>query len=813
MNLLLAQLIRSERIEERLELARWSSGNALLVGAVLTAAGVYAIYWLYRREARGQVSRAMRWTMIACRILLLLTLGLIGLEPVLVKYIHRRLEGTTLVLVDSSASMSLSDPYRYPEDRERVRRFLGPKENPEGRFARSDLAARMLDQKRNEFLTNLARRNSVKVFSFSDAPSLLAQWNESGAASSNSGVTLPPPTGISTDIGLAVRGAISASEGGPIAGVVVLSDGEFDQGESPEVISAMLKQKAVPAYAIGIGDPGEPVNAAVVEVNTPRSAFKNDPFSVTVRVAARGLQDQPLNVELLEKPAGAAAPVPVETRTARPADDGSFAPLVFQRKIGKPGSVSYIARIAPLDFEAIASDNQRESIPPVDVLDDKMRILVVAGSPSYDYRYLARMLERDKAVDVSCWLQSADVKSVRDGTTVITELPSTAEEIYKYDAIILLDVDPAMLDTSWATILSTFVTERGGGLLYEAGNKYTGKFFRSPTTGPIVELLPVVPDPDAEIIINEQGYSQARAWPLSLVDAAANDPILRLTDNPTENRAVWAALDGVYWHYPVRREKPVAQVLMRHSDPRMAGSFGQHVLFATQFAGAGRTAYLGFNSTWRWRKGDDKLFTRFWTQVLRYLVEGKLLGGKSRCQIQTVKDQFQVGESVVVTVTALDEKFAPVVAPQLDLNLQAPSQVGEPPPSPQGVQLTPVQGREGTYQARFIPERAGTWQLSLKLPGSSGVSSQRDLAVTESDLEMRNTPLNKAAMKQFAEASGGKYFDIDDAAKAAELIPDRSRTYVVRERPRMLWDNGYLLAALVALVSLEWILRKKAKLL
>ena len=807
-------LPRSERIEERLELARWSSGNALLVGALLTAAGIYAIYWLYRREARGQVTAPMRWTLISCRVLLLLVLGLIGLEPVLVKYIHRRLEGATLVLVDASASMSLADPYRYPEDRERIRRFLGPKENPEGRKVRSDLAALLLDPNHGSFLNDLARRNAVKVFAFSDAPLLLAQSSGPDAATAPPAISLPQPNGSYTNIGLAVRGAIAASEGSPIAGVIVLSDGQFNQGEPPETIASMLKQKAIPAYTVGIGDPAEPVNASVVEINTPRSAFKNDPFSVTVRVAGHGLGEQPMRVELLEKTEAAAAPKPLESRTVRPSADGTFPPLVFQQKVEKSGPVTYIARIPPLDFESITSDNQRQSIPPVDVLDDKMRILLIAGAPSYDYRYLARMLERDKAVDVSCWLQSADVKAVRDGTTIITELPSSPEEIYKYDAIVLLDVDPAMLDTSWAAIVSTFVTERGGGLIYEAGNKYTGKFFRSPATGPLVELLPVVPDPDAEIIINEQGYSQARPWPITLVDAAINDPLLRLADNSAENRAIWAAIDGVYWHYPVRREKPVAQVLMRHSDPRMVGSFGPHVLFATQFAGAGLTAYLGFNSTWRWRKGDDKLFTRFWTQLLRYLVEGRALGGRSRCQIQTAKDQFQVGESVVVTVTALDEKFSPIIAPQLDLTVQEPSDIADQPKTPQSITLSPVAGRDGAYQGRFIPEHAGTWQLSLKLPAAPvPLTVARDLSVTESDLEMRNTPLNRAALQQFAGATGGKYFDIDDASKVADLIPDRSRTYVVRERPRMLWDNGYLLAALVVLVSLEWILRKKAKLL
>ena len=127
------------------------------------------------------------------------------------------------------------------------------------------------------------------------------------------------------------------------------------------------------------------------------------------------------------------------------------------------------------------------------------------------------------------------------------------------------------------------------------------------------------------------------------------------------------------------------------------------------------------------------------------------------------------------------------------------------------IALGPVSGRDGTYQGRFTAERAGMWQVSVKLPG--GISAQRELIVTESDLEMRNTAMNRAGLQQFAAASGGKYFDIGEASKAAELIPDRSRTHVIRERPRMLWDNGYLFGGLILLVSLEWILRKKAKLL
>jgi hypothetical protein len=815
---LLAQALRTERIEQHIELVRWSSGNALLVGAILTALGLYAIAWLYRREARGQVTPRMRWTLIGCRACVLALLGLIGLEPVLVNYIHRRLDACTLVLADTSASMSLADPYRVPEDAGRVDRAWGPAKDR--RPTRDELVARVLAGNDGRMLKTLAAKNSVKVFTFGDAAALQAQM-ASAKASTRPANGLSPaiefkPAGPATNLGLAVRSAIEAAAGSPIAGVVLLSDGNFNQGEAAALVASLLKQKGIPVYAIGVGDPAEPVNAAVTEISAPRVAFKNDPFNVTVRVAARGVGDEPISVELLESGADGAAPRVVETREVLIGAEGSIDPVVFQRHVARPGPIGYTARVAPLTHEAVASDNQRDLMPPVQILDDRMRVLLVAGAPSYDYRYLARMLERDKSVDVSCWLQSADAKAIRDGTTVITELPTKPEDLFKYDAILLMDIDPAELDPTWGSLVATFVADQGGGLLFAAGNKFTGKFLRSPNTASLMELLPVVPDADAEILLNELGHSQARGWPLVIPEQAAGDPILRLGDSASENSAIWSALDGPYWHYPVRREKPVAQVLLRHSDPRMAGTFGPHVLLATQYVGAGRTAFLGFNSTWRWRKGEERYFNRFWMQLLRYLIEGKLVGGRARCQIQTAKDQFELGDSVVVTVRALDEKFEPLFAPQLDLAVAPLGPAGQIDAAvePRTIALVPVPGRDGYYQGRFVADRPGTTRLALTMPGSgAGPAGQKDVSVVQPDLEMQHTAMNRAGLRQLAAATGGKYFEIDEAGLAPEAIPDRSQTYVVRERPRPLWDSKVVLLILVGVLTVEWILRKKAKLL
>jgi hypothetical protein len=819
----LAQSLRTDRIETQVELARWSSGNALLAGALLAAAGLYVVARLYRREARGQVTPAWRWTMVVVRGAVLILLGVIGLEPVLVNYVHRRLDACAIVLADESASMSLADSYRRPQDAARLAALMD--RPPDGGVQRAAIEEALLADTGAGLLRGLSGRNAVRVFSFADQVRAAAalpprrDQDQAGSAETESpGVRLPDlsPTGPATDVGTAVRGALDAVGAAPVAGIVLLSDGGFNRGESIDPLAAMLRQKHVPLYAVGVGDPAPPVNVSVDDVGAPRTAFKNDPFSVTVRLSGMHLDGQAVEVELLERH-DAGQPTRVGSRRVSPDATGAFDPVVFERKIDRPGRVGYVARVAALADEAVQSDNQREVLPEVQVLDDQMKVLIVAGGPSYDYRFLSRLLERDASVDVACWLQSADLEAVRDGNTVLTELPTQAEDLFQYDAILLLDCDPREFDATWGSLLAAFVSDHGGGLLYAAGVKYAGAFFRSSATAACVELLPVAPDPDAEILLNEMGQYQRRAWPMRIPDPAMDDPILRQADRAADNRAAWAAMHGVYWHYPVRRAKPLATVLVQHSNPRMANAFGPHVLLATQFVGAGRTAFLGFESTWRWREHGEVFFERFWIQLIRHLVEGRLLGGRGRGAMMTSRDRFELGESVVITVRALDERFTPLSVPELDVTATA---VDAASAGADRVRLLPVPGRDGYYSGRYTPPAAGRFHLSLALPSGDIGSApsdpavlQRDISVRQSDIEMQNPAMNPLALKELAESSGGQYLSVDEAKRVIELIPDAGRTLITRERPRPLWDNAYVLSALIALLTFEWILRRKARLL
>ncbi|MGQ9650131.1 MAG: hypothetical protein ACUVXJ_08470 [Phycisphaerae bacterium] len=589
-----------------------------------------------------------------------------------------------------------------------------------------------------------------------------------------------------------------------------MSDGQFNAGEGVDAVAAYARAKRIAVHTVGVGDPAPPRNAVVAALEASPSIFVNDPFKITARIAAQGLAGQSLAIELLQRLPQASRPSVVATRTIEVGPDDRVIPITFDHQLIRPVQTRLAVRIQPVEGETIAEDNQREI--SVRGLEKKMRVLLVAGAPSWEYTYLSRLLTRDATVDVSCWLQSADQDAVRDGGTIITHLPRKQEELAVYDCIILMDPRPEELDAEWSKTLETLVSQAGTGLVFVAGRKNTSKLARETAARPLLDLLPVVIDPgQADLIINELGYFQQTAWPLAIPPEVSGHPLLNIGDRPEENAQTWEQLPGVYWHYPVSREKPVATVLLRHSNPQMRNAAGQHVLLATQFVGAGRTAFMAWSDTWRWRRAGDRYFNRFWITLIRHLVEGKLLGGQKRGLIQPKKDQCSVGEAVSIEARLLDSKFSPLARDTVEMTVEAEGVPGHP------VLLKAQPDRPGWYHGELTPTEIGVYQLRIDLPDRDAEDTttiRGELRVGRSDLEFRRTALDRESLETLAAGSaGGRFFHLDEIDQLPSLIPARSVRIVITGRPTPLWDRWWALSVLVVLLSAEWALRKAFNLL
>ncbi|HEY3243525.1 MAG TPA: hypothetical protein VGM03_09255 [Phycisphaerae bacterium] len=812
---LLASSADRVRIERRLEFAAVPEGWLALGGVVLLALLCWAVVWLYRREARRGASPRVRTVLAVLRCLVLVLCAVVALQPIIATYITRWIDSYTVVLVDESASMDLRDA---PD-------VHGSGGAPQRRLDQVD---KLLSSDQQRFLRGLTANNRTSVYGFSDAPKLLYTLRAAGergdtAAQSGAHVlsdvtaarTEFAGTGAASDISRAVHRSVEGLGGAPIAGIVVLSDGAFNAGDPADAVARYAREHNLPIYTVGFGDPSPPRSIRITELLAPTSAFKNDPYALTVNLTAQGLTGETRTVELYERsPSGSGGEAPVASKIVTVSGDGALSPLTFERRQETSGRWVYSAQVAPQPGDSAPLDQVQQAA--VNVVENKTRVLLVSGGPSWDYRFLTRLLERDPSFDVSCWLQSADDTAVRDGDIIIDHLPTTPEELFRYDVVVLMDVDPREIDARWSELVAKMVTEHGGGVLYTAARTFTPAFMRDPAAAPLVQMLPVTIDPEADLILNQIGHYQQQPASIEIPSGAFGHPILRQGDDPAAGKLAWTRLGKIFWHYPVLRSKPVATTLMTHGDPRMRNTHGAHVLLATHYVGAGRAAFLGFDGTWRWRQYGTEFYDRFWIQMLRYLIEGKLLGGHSRGVLLTDSDSYPAGEAVAVSARLYDERFEPETRDTFAATYHVENETRE-------FVLQRAADRPGWYEGRFVPDRAGLYDITLVLRerGSGvspdtldGITLTRQIQVVRSNLEMANPRMNREALVTLAEQSaGGRYFDPADAARIPDLIPDRHESTTIKGAPTLLWDRWWTLALLVGLLSVEWTVRKLARLL
>ncbi len=137
---------------------------------------------------------------------------------------------------------------------------------------------------------------------------------------------------------------------------------------------------------------------------------------------------------------------------------------------GEPGEITYVVEIEPHDGET-NPDNNRER-RTVQVRDEKIRVLLVEAYPSYEFRFLKLLLERDDTVQLSTYLQDADPAFAEQDKTALRSFPLSRDELFEYDVLLFGDVDPRLLPRSAWRNMRAFVAEKGGGAAFLAGPRF-----------------------------------------------------------------------------------------------------------------------------------------------------------------------------------------------------------------------------------------------------------------------------------------------------------------------------------------------------
>lgn len=789
----------------RLELTAFPErGLALLVSAAFVAA-LAAVVWVYRRDA-ARLGGGRRAVLAALRGGAVLVAGLILLEPALIVVEKRTRRAHTLLLLDVSQSMAHRDAYRDPAAQPLARQWRELGVADPTTASRLELAKALLRAYDHRLWRRLAGRNELHAYVF--AAGLEPFPLRAGTAG---GELLPDldklaAEGRYSNVGGAVRAALERSRDANLAGLVLLTDGRRNTGpRGPEVARAVARRRVPCVLVLGVGDPSRTRVLTIERIEAPERVFQREPFRVRAILRSSGHPRSRVRVRLSRVQAGG-SPRQVAVREVEVGGDTPQAVVEFDEILSEEaGTFVYTVETQPPDGEPFEAGRHRRRAR-VEVLAERMRVLLLAGGPSHEYRFLATSLIRDDTVDVACWLQSADPDFPQDGNRSLKELPGDEKAIDEFDVLVTMDPDPSRLPRDFCELAARHVLENGAGLLWVCGEKFSLEAMRAAaSTRPLADLLPIVPDlQKADREFYGLGRAFPRAWPLVLAPAGETHAVTRLLTTRDANKRLWSVLPGFRFTFPVKRLQPGARGLVGLQDPSLRSPDGPCPTIATRLVGAGRTLFLGADETYRWRSAYENAYHALWVKSLRYLYQGRVNAGNARLRVWVDEEHVELGQSLKVTVEAKDGSYRPLSAPSFELVLRTE---GAPDRS---VYLAPVEGMPGHYEADLRPRAPGFYTLAPARPVERDVHVSFEVHPARVEGE---GPVDLSELAAIANLPGGELVSGPrDLLAAADRIPSRTTIDVLRT-PHAIWDTWVTVAVVLAFLTLEWILRKRFNLL
>ena len=417
-------------------------------------------------------------------------------------------------------------------------------------------------------------------------------------------------------------------------------------GDEPD----LLRVAGARVFAVPVGSESRIRNVAIRSVSAQDVAFKGDVVAVRVKVAVTGADAKsPVTLRLLKNDGSLVEGVGSKQATASvdASQDGVYDADLLMRAT-EVGSMDLVVEAGALPGEITLDDNTRTL--QISVLDAKVSLLYVEGYPRWEYRYLKTQMMRDKTVELSTLLTSADQGYAQEGNKPIRYFPQTMEQLMEYDVVLMGDVDPRQFTDAQVQMLREFVMKRGGGLGMIAGPRYAPYAWRGT---PLEAVLPV------DITNARPDETAVEAFRPVLTPEGQDSPMFRFFADRAENeRFVREGLQPMYWFARGVTARPaISEVYAEH--PTLTGPDGRKAaLVVVGRPGAGRVLFSAIDDTWRWRYyTGESIFDTYWVQQIRYLARGRKVGQR-KLLFTSVQRVYEAGEQVQLEARVVDDVLA-----------------------------------------------------------------------------------------------------------------------------------------------------------
>jgi len=694
----------------------------LLLALILI--GVYS-YYVYRYTI-PQIEKYKKFLLTSLRVLALLVLCLILFEPILNLSSKLVLEPNNLVFIDNSRSIKIDDGTNR-------------------------------EQKVKEILDQFSDNTSDGNLSFYEFGNIVDEI-------SNDSLTGIDFTDGSTNLQEVFNYVKNSDKN--IASVTIISDGVITSGSNPYYEALNL---GIPVFTIGIGDTTRRKDIELKKVLHNDFIYAQTPTSIIATISNNGFAGESVKATLIENN-------DIISEENLVLSSAGIQNISFDYSPKSAGQQKLSIQLSSVKDEFTTANNKK--IFYVNVLSNKIKVLLLASTPSSDLSFIKNSLKRDENIEVS---------------SIIQVSASTFLEKLNYQK----------LDSAEVLFLVGFPSDQTPQELF---NRVISKiknekipYFITLSSGVSLNRLSALGD-DLSFRYSQNFPGTKEVQPFILPAELSNPIIQYSNEDPGDT---WNNLPPVYQpngiFSPRVESKTIAQISINNKVVKVP------LIISNSFSGKRSIAVLA-KDIWKWKlqvasKGLD-VFDNFIVNSVRWLranEEQKLF------ELETSKKNYSQGERIEFFSKVLDESLNPVSDAEIKININSGNTTIESDMQNVG---------PGLYESSLVINETGDFSYSAQAMIDNRVlgEDQGSFNIGEIDIEMIDPVMDYSSLNLISNETGGEFYFPDSYSPLIDQLKNlkinSSKDKIVTSEIN-LWSNSWMLIIAILLFATEWFIRKR----
>ncbi|MFH1528339.1 MAG: hypothetical protein ABIG69_17165 [Bacteroidota bacterium] len=548
--------------------------------------------------------------------------------------------------------------------------------------------------------------------------------------------------------------------------VSILSDGIINDG-SNSVFSS--ERFGIPFYTIGFGDSSISKDISVTKITYNKFVYAGKSTQINALVKAEEITGGTVSVKLVED--GKI----VESKIVALVD-GNLKNVLFDYTPTTAGIKKLSVVVDYVEGEENTANNSKYFT--LNVLESKVKIILIGGAPSSDFAFTYRALKSNKEFDVNRIIQIS-ANSYTNNSASISALDSA-------DVLILI---------GFPKYPNAAINKK---VLNQINNRNKPFFILSDGSNRS-ELKRYEPYLPFQLNNNRLPNMQAQ---LNVVDKY--NPLFK---SGGADAQTWETLPPISVEGNGINVKPGSSLLASAS---VRGVDLEIPLIISRVQGLRKSISISAADIWKWKMRPSSssimLFDNFMLNSVKWLMSDT---NNEFFSIEFNNSIFYSGQTIELIAQLYDDSFNPV--------------------SNADVKCI-ITGNDFNVETRLISKSSGIYEGEVKISspgdyfvkgiaienGSEKISKTKSFKILPQDLESLDTRMNSAFLKHLAEVTGGKYFgkdELNDYFEELEKLNSVPPKFESEANDFQVWNEEMILILIVLMFSLEWFIRKRVGLL